>query len=240
MDEQFENNNIADDEETVVNTVEAEEGAAETQAAFSLGKEIWEWVYTIAIALIITFGIKHFIFDVVRVDGPSMVPTLQDNDKLIVTKLGYKPTAGDIIILDSAYKNREEYVDSIERASGHEMSIVDKAAFQFNMPSNLKKRYYVKRIIALPGQTVDFDKSGHVLVDGEILEEDYYDGVTHPTDSTVTYPITVEDDMVFVMGDNRSVSKDSRSSELGQVPYKAILGKAQFRIWPFSSFGTLY
>lgn len=248
MDEQFENNNEEINENEDVNEAleveaadeaETEEAVGTDKEEFNLAREILEWVYTIAVALIITFVIKGFVFDVVRVDGPSMVPTLQHNDKLIVTKLGYEPEAGDIIILDSAYKNRMEYMDSIERTTGEEMSFMDKISFKFNMPDNLKKRYYVKRVIALPGQTVDFDEDGNVLVDGEILEEEYYEGITYPMDSRVRYPVTVEENMVFVMGDNRSVSKDSRSAELGQVPYDAILGKAKFRIWPLGEFGTL-
>ena len=66
----------------------------------SLAREIWEWVYTLAIAIVIAMLIKGFIFDIVRVDGSSMFPTLVDNDRLIVTKLGYTPKQGDIIILD--------------------------------------------------------------------------------------------------------------------------------------------
>ncbi|MCX7714826.1 MAG: signal peptidase I [Clostridia bacterium] len=210
-----------------------------TSDSFNLGREILEWVYTIAIALAITFIVKYFVFDVVRVDGPSMIPTLQNNDKLIVTKLGYKPKAGDIIILDSAYSKRHEYIESVEQAQGHEMTLFDKISFKLNTPSYLKERYYVKRIIALPGQTIDLDSEGHVLIDGQILNEPYYQGVTKPIDSKVSFPITVEEGKVFVMGDNRGVSKDSRSSELGQVPYEAILGKAEFRIWPLNSISVL-
>ena len=151
----------------------------------SLAREIWEWVYTLAIAIVIAMLIKGFIFDIVRVDGSSMFPTLVDNDRLIVTKLGYTPKQGDIIILDSEYKNREEYFDRLaESKDKEELSSFEKFFAQGSMPSNLKKKYYV-----------------------------------------------------FVMGDNRTRSKDSRSSELGQVPFKAILGKSQVRIWPLSDIG---
>lgn len=204
----------------------------------SVGKEIFEWVYTIAIALVIAFAIKAFLFDVVRVDGSSMFPTLENNDRLIVTKLGYEPHQGDIIILDSSYKNREAYYDKLASSKGkEELSSFDKLLNLKNLPSNLKKRYYVKRIIALPGQTVDL-KDGKVYVDGEMLDEPYYSGLTQSIDSAVEYPLTVEEDMVFVMGDNRPHSKDSRSSELGQVPYDAVLGKAQLRIWPLNAIGV--
>lgn len=203
----------------------------------SLAREIWEWVYTLAIAIVIAMLIKGFIFDIVRVDGSSMFPTLVDNDRLIVTKLGYTPKQGDIIILDSEYKNREEYFDRLaESKDKEELSSFEKFFAQSSMPSNLKKKYYVKRIIAMPGQTIDL-VDGKVYVDGEMLDEPYYDGLTTSIDPTVEYPITVDDDCVFVMGDNRTRSKDSRSSELGQVPFKSILGKSQVRIWPLSDIG---
>ena len=180
----------------------------------SLAREIWEWVYTLAIAIVIAMLIKGFIFDIVRVDGSSMFPTLVDNDRLIVTKLGYTPKQGDIIILDSEYKNREEYFDRLaESKDKEELSSFEKFFAQSSMPSNLKKKYYVKRIIAMPGQTIDL-VDGKVYVDGEMLDEPYYDGLTTSIDPTVEYPITVDDDCVFVMGDNRTRSKDSRSSEL--------------------------
>ena len=202
-------------------------------------KEVWEWVYTIIIAIVIAFLIKGFLFDVVKVDGSSMFPTLVNNDRLIVTKLGYEPHAGDIIILDSRYKEREEYFDKLAASEGKdELSSVDKFfKTNFSMPDDLKKRYYVKRIIALPGQTIDI-RDGKVFVDGQQLDEEYYKGVTNPIDPRQEFPQTVEDNMVFVMGDNRPNSKDSRSTELGQVPYEAILGKSQLRIWPLSKIGV--
>lgn len=210
---------------------------AEKEKEFNLGKEIFEWVYTIAIAVAIAFLIKGFLFDIVRVDGSSMYPTLVNNDRLIVTKLGYTPKQGDIVILDSEYKNREEYYAKLAMDEGKaELSTVSKWWNYLSVPDNLKKKYYVKRIIALPGQTVDL-VDGKVYIDGEELSEPYYDGITSSIDPTVEYPITVDEDMVFVMGDNRMHSKDSRSSELGQVPYDAILGKSQIRIWPLSDIG---
>ena len=191
-----------------------------TKEAFNLKKEVFEWIYTIAVALIIAFLIKGFLFDVVRVDGPSMETTLFNNDRLIITKLGYKPQTQDIVILDSTYKNRENYYKILEQC-GEKFNPVTKFFNYFSLPTEYKKRYYVKRVIALPGQTVDI-VNGKVLVDGEELSEPYYSGDTTITDPTVEYPVTVAEDCVFVMGDNRPHSKDSRSSDLGQVPIKAL------------------
>lgn len=211
--------------------------SSEKKQKNSIGREIWEWFYTIAIAVAIAVVIKGFIFDVVKVDGSSMFPTLVDGDRLIVTKLNYKPRQGDIIILDSNYVEREIYYEGLAKAEGkNELSFIDKFTNSSQMPDALKKKYYVKRVIAMPGQTLDL-RDGKVYVDGEELDEPYYEGITSSIDPTVEYPITVKDDMVFVMGDNRPHSKDSRSSELGQVPYEAILGKSQARIWPLNSLG---
>ena len=203
-------------------------------------KEVLEWVVTLAVAFAVAFVIKQFVFDIVKVDGSSMVPTLHDGDRLIVTKLGYQPKQGDIIILDSTYKNRMEYFDSLAKDKGKEhLSSMERFfAERSGMPANLNKRYYVKRVIALPGQTVKIE-GGHVYIDDELLDESsYYTGLTSTQSSTEKYEITVEENTVFVMGDNRNNSKDSRSPELGLVPYGAILGKAQLRIWPLNAIGA--
>lgn len=203
---------------------------------FNLKKEVLEWIYTIVIALAIAFVIKGFLFDVVRVDGPSMENTLINNDRLIITKLGYKPQSQDIIILDSTYEKRQDYYEEKEEMGKSYNWFTKSIDYMFELPQNLKKRYYVKRIIGLPGQTVDI-VDGKVLVDGKILKEDYIDSKTNITDKSVEYPVTVKEGHVFVMGDNRPHSLDSRSSSLGQVPIDAILGKAQLRIWPLNSIG---
>lgn len=204
---------------------------------FSLSREIFEWFYTIVIALIIAFIIKGFIFDIVEVDGPSMFPTLVDNDRLIVTKLGYKPKQGDIVILDSAYKRRTNYYEETASEDNKSVNIAYKLINYPTLPKDMKIKYYVKRVIALEGQTVDI-KDGEVWVDGELLEEEYYDGVTDRIDPSMEFPLTVDEGCVFVMGDNRPRSLDSRDSSLGQVPVKAVIGKSVWRIWPLSSFGA--
>ena len=210
----------------------------EKKSEFNIVKEVWEWFYTIALALIIAFTIKFYIVDIVRVDGPSMFPTLINNDRLVVTKIGYKPAKSDIIILDSAYKNRMEYYAEYEEINDTKLNFFTRINLYFKLPEELKRKYYIKRIIAMEGDTVDL-KDGNVIVNGEVLEEPYYDGVTEITDIKTEYPFTVSEDCIFVMGDNRPNSKDSRSTSLGEVPVKAIGGKAVIRLWPLTSIGTL-
>lgn len=96
----------------------------------------------------------------------------------------------------------------------------------------------VKRVIGLEGDVIDLDMIGRVYVNGELLEEPY---VSTPTlaNNGFVFPITVEEGKAFLMGDNRTISKDSRSAEIGQIDCRDIYGKAVFRVLPFSSMGSL-
>jgi signal peptidase I len=166
-------------------------------------REVLEWVSSIAIALVIALVLRNFVFTLVKVDGTSMVPTLQNNERLVVVRIGYKPQANDIVIFTP--RNRTEP--------------------------------FIKRVIGMPGQTVEIDnRTGDVFVDGEKLNEPY---INNKTTSPVTTVFEVPENHVFVMGDNRGNSHDSRAEDVGFVSYDSIMGKAVFRLWPFNSFGTL-
>ncbi len=223
-------------ENEAVETVSEKEAKSEKKKK-SIGRELFEWAYSIVIAVLIAFLIKGFIFDIVKVDGESMEKTLQHNDRLIVTKLGYEPRQGDIVILDANYTNRENYFDALAQSQGaDELSGFGKFKESMDLPDNCKKIYYVKRVIATEGQTVEIH-DGKVFVDGKELDEPYANGLTFPTDAQVKYPFTVSEDCVFVMGDNRGNSTDSRSSRLGEVDEDALLGKSQLRVYPFNNMG---
>ena len=182
-------------------------------------RELLEWIECFAVALIVVFLLTTFVGRTVKVSGPSMEPTLQDKDMLVVYHLGYTPSNGDIIVLNPKGDNKP----------------------------------YIKRVIAVGGQTVDFKmnidaKNGtrfyDVYVDGERLEEDYIAEkiATNPQSlATEEYPMTVPEGHVLVLGDNRNHSVDSRyETTVGMVNHDDIVGKAIFRFWPFSSFGLLY
>lgn len=179
------------------------EKIVEEVAKKSVGREILEWIFSIVIAVVIALIIRQFIFTVVKVDGASMQPTLQHNDRLIVWRLGYQPDNGDIIVLHQDGK----------------------------LP-------YIKRIIAVEGQTVDINFFTHkVYVDGVELEEPY---IKEPTmlAGDVKFPVTVDEDCVFVLGDNRNDSRDSRFSDVGMVKEEDIIGKTILRFFPFSNIKT--
>ena len=169
-------------------------------------KEIMDWVISIALAVIIALVIRTYVFTLVRVDGPSMNPTLTHGDTLYTHKLFYKPKVGDIIIFH---------------------------------PKSAPEKAYVKRIIATEGQHVHFDKLTYtVSVDGKVLDEPYIDGaITMP--KSMGTDIVVPEGHVFVMGDNRINSTDSRDISVGCVSLESIEGRAVFRILPFQSAGVL-
>lgn len=99
----------------------------------------------------------------------------------------------------------------------------------------------IKRVIATEGQslTINYD-SGEVVVDGVLLDEPYIKGVTRQLRNPIDIPAVIPEGYVFVMGDNREGSLDSRSTEIGLIPVENIIGKAEFRIYPFNSIGNIY
>ena len=108
----------------------------------------------------------------------------------------------------------------------------DVIAFYYN------NNILVKRVIAVTGDWVDIDEDGNVFVNGEMLEEPYISEKAFG-DCNITLPYQVPDEKVFVMGDHRSVSLDSRNSLLGCIAYEQIVGKLLFRAWPLNTFGVL-
>ncbi len=173
----------------------------------STRKEIFDWLFSIVVALAIALLIRRFLFTLVKVDGPSMQPTLYHNDMLYVNRFMYTPENGDIIIF---------------------------------RPPNSPSTPYVKRVIATEGQTVVIDQQEKkVYVDGVELKEDYIDERLVSA-GTVKYPFTVPEDHVFVLGDNRNNSRDSRDAAVGAIPRENIIGKVIFRMLPISEFGSVY
>lgn len=209
MDE-FKNNEHIDAEDTQESAFQTsleentEEEIVVTEKK-SVKKELLDWIISIVVALAIAFFLREYVFTIVRVDGPSMQPTLEDSDILFVNRFMYEPENGDIIIFH---------------------------------PITNSEIAYVKRVIAVEGQEVYIDPyDGTVYVDDVELKEDY---IKAPIENVggKTYPMVIPPDHVFVLGDNRNNSTDSRN--LGPVSNESVMGKVIFRILPFDTFGSVY
>ena len=170
----------------------------------SLGEEAKDWIVSIATAVVLALIIRTFIVELYLVDGPSMRPTLQNAERLVVNKFIYRfrePERGEILV--------------------------------FQYPRDTR-RDFVKRVIAVPGDTIEI-KDGQVYVNSQLMNEPYILSKTRGD-----YPLAeVPKGHIFVMGDNRNNSEDSRFADVGFVPYELIKGKAILVFWPFDQFKTL-
>ena len=193
-------------------------------ARSSWADDITDIIESIIFSIFIVLLIFTYLFRLSDVSGPSMEPTLKENDRVVISPLFYTPARNDIVIVNS--KNLDKLI--------------------------------VKRIVALEGQSVNIDfEEGIVYVDGEPMDEQLYelneDGsepqltadhfvntlTTSDMGAFESYPVTVPEGCVFVLGDNRNRSKDSKHAELGFIPEDEIVGRVIFRIAPLSKFGTV-
>ncbi|MDD6284798.1 MAG: signal peptidase I [Firmicutes bacterium] len=178
---------------------------AESRSSFRV---VYDWVDSIVLALVVVALLFVFVFRMVGIRGNSMKNTYFDGDRVIISNLFYEPKCGDVVVISRNASN--EAADENEG----------------NVP-------IIKRIIATSGQTVDINFETHeVSVDGNLLKEDY---ILEPTALSydVQFPVVVPDGHVFVLGDNRNDSLDSRSTLIGDegmVDTRYILGRAVFRV----------
>lgn len=195
-------------------------------------KEIMSFTFSILGAFFIAILFSSNVFAKVKVQQSSMENTLYSNQQLIVDKLSYKFTApkrGDIIIF---FENEKKgtIVDEALRFIDSIKSIINKA------DKSLTDKNYrlVKRVIGIKGDEVNI-KDGYIYLNGEKLDEPYVKGETFCGE--IEFPIKVGENKLFVLGDNRPVSKDSR--EFGLIDYKKVDGKAIFRVYPFNKIGAI-
>lgn len=165
-------------------------------------RELYDWIYCLLFALIVCVILFAFVFHVIDVVGSSMVPTLHNGDKMLVSGLFYKPKAGDVVVF-----KKNEYDPN---------------------------KALVKRVIATEGQEINMDfANGIVYIDGEAIAEPYINELTYNKLDFIG-PKTVPEGCVFVMGDNRNASVDSRKNEIGMLDTRLILGRSYAVIYPLS------
>ena len=166
--------------------------------------DMFDWVQCLVPAMVIFLLLFVFVGRSLYVIGGSMLPTLEEGDRLIISRLFYTPERGDIVVL--------------QKNSFSDTSIV-------------------KRVIATEGETVDIDfEAGIVYVDGVALDEPY---TNEPTISQQNFdePVTVPEGCVFVLGDNRNESSDSRHEGIGMVDTRCVIGKVLFILIPAQESG---
>lgn len=208
-------------------------------------KDIIEWIICILVAFVLALLIRYFIGTPTIVQQPSMYPTLQQNQRLILNRwsrtIKEMPKRGDIITFQAPSKisyTPSEYDSNnvVAKYENDPTNWFSKFVFYF---LEINKESYIKRVIGLPGDHIQI-MDGKVYINGEEFDEPYLqENVTtniNPENEQF-YDLIVPENCVFVMGDNRDHSTDSRS--FGCIPLEKIEGKVWIRFWPFNLFGKV-
>ena len=206
-------------------------------------KDIFEWIYCIVIAVVLALLIRYYVGTPTIVKQSSMYPTFKQNERLILNRI-YRtkktvPQRGEVITFESPSLS---YVDPSNADLNNPTAEYENedngwfSKFVYNV-LEIGKTSYIKRVIGLPGEHVEI-KDGKVYINGEELEENYLSEnvVTESTDGAFT-DLVVPEGTVFVMGDNRGASSDSR--RFGCIPYDKIESKVCLRFWPLNRFGVI-
>ena len=205
-------------------------------------KDIGEWIICIIIALVIALAFRYFIGTPTIVQQSSMYPTLESEQRLWLNRwvrtINEMPQRGDIITFEApstAMLTSTQIEESVVARYEYDVdSLWDKFTYYV---LEIEKESYIKRVIGLPGEHIEI-KNGKVYINDELLEEDYLqDGIVTDDGNGYCIDIIVPEDTVFVMGDNRTQSTDSRC--FGCIPLSHIESRVWIRIWPLSAFGSV-
>ena len=173
----------------------------------SILKELMGWLLYIIIIVGAAYLIVTFVGQRTQVSGSSMETTLSDGDQLIVDKISYR------------FRDPKRY---------------EIIVFPYQYEPNT---YYIKRIIGLPGETIQII-DGYIYIDGEQLDEHYGNELMNDP-GIAAEPVALGEDEYFVLGDNRNNSQDSRAANVGVIHKDDLLGRAWVRIWPLNKFGVI-
>lgn len=215
--EEYKESASADDTEA------SEDNTDKIPAKKRAAAELLDWFDTVVTSIVAIIVIFALVTRLSTVDGGSMKPTLYDQERLMITDFCYEPAYNDIVVL---------WTDNL-----------------FNELTGEMGEAIVKRVVGLPGDTIRVDtEEGAVYRNGERLETEEIDGIIyedgHMIQDYTTEPysmeVTVPDGHIFVMGDNRNNSVDSRDGRVGLVDMNYIIGKAYLRVAPLERFGGLY
>lgn len=203
-------------------------------------KDIFEWIYCIIIAIVLALLVRYYIGTPTVVQMESMKPTFMPGDRLILNRLAITThqefERGEVITFEapsSKYSSSAEADQSNPVAKYENEPPTTFSKFTYYV-LDVGKKSYIKRIIALPGEHVQIE-NGNVYINGQLLSETYLQSNVQ-TESPVFTNFIVPEGYLFVMGDNRARSMDSR--ELGCIPISKVESKVLLRFWPFSKFGT--
>lgn len=195
-------------------------------------KEILEWAICFVIAYAIYLVINYFIGTIAGIKQASMYPTAKEGDRVIISRrvlFNKSINRSDVVILEAPLdvEINEDVFAIYEDKTGL-------GYFTYNV-MGLGKRSYIKRVIGLPGEHIYIAETGEVYIDDKLLDEPYLvEGLKTPRMGDY-YDVEIPEGYVFVMGDNREGSKDSR--ELGLIPIEKVEGKVVIRIWPLNKIG---
>ena len=206
-------------------------------------KDIIEWIICIVVALVLALLIRYFIGTPTVVKMSSMKPTLIENQRLILNRwtrtTHQMPERGDIITLEAPSDKLVDIDDTdnvVARYDNEPTNWFSKFTYYF---LEIGKESYIKRVIALPGEHLEI-KDGKVYINGEELDEPYLQDNVITTAGDVNnpfYDLVVPENCIFVMGDNRAGSTDSRA--FGCIPLDKVEGTVWIRFWPLNLFGKV-
>lgn len=198
-------------------------------------KEIFDWVICFLVAYVIYLFINFFIGTISGIKQVSMLPTAKEGERVVITRrvlFSKNIKRGDIITVEAPFENANSSTGQITAQYKSHKGL---SWITYNF-MGIGKMSYIKRIIALEGEHLLISKEGKVYINGDPLIEEYLTETTTPITGDF-FDLTIPKGCVFVMGDNRDESRDSR--ELGVIPINKIEGKVKMRVWPIKKLGAI-